>query len=256
MTAAAMLATAFATALRRLHFVLLDTVWKAAWLALVAAMHLLSGFILWNFGGSLFWTLVGLETLSVLLWIVMESFFRAALLTRSGGGFFRRALCAFPRFFAASLCASILAVGSTAMVGLLTAGVFLVTPFGEWKEMWSETWGGIAGGMAVLAAVLFAVTCLATLARANASGILTDHLPRFLGVVGLLSLLELLIGLTVAIPVMVAIAGLERISDLGPLLASAGLSLIFLTVVRSYLTIVRYAAVDIMTASTRALDVT
>lgn len=266
------LAAGFSVATRRVHLVLLDSAAKLLWLAasavfLVLAMNWAlsrivvgaeamaafeSGVPILAFGamlgllvahqsllvGSLFAALV----LSALLWIVMEAFIRAGILPVTGRSFLRDAVTHFPRYLITGAIRRLVLLSASVLVGLVSLGPLLTSPIGQWNQAWPELRVPVLGaGILVLLAVFLLI--IDTIVRSDAWNAVAGDLPKVASVIGALAFFEFALIAAAAIILAVAldVAGPGR-----PILLGTGITVAGLSVVHSYLLLVRYSAVGIM----------
>ncbi len=266
------LAAGFSVATRRVHLVLLDSAAKLLWLAasavfLVLAMNWAlsrivvgaeamaafeSGVPILAFGamlgllvahqsllvGSLFAALV----LSALLWIVMEAFIRAGILPVTGRSFLRDAVTHFPRYLITGAIRRLVLLSASVLVGLVSLGPLLTSPIGQWNQAWPELRLPVLGaGILVLLAVFLLI--IDTIVRSDAWNAVAGDLPKVASVIGALAFFEFALIAAAAIILAVAldVAGPGR-----PILLGTGITVAGLSVVHSYLLLVRYSAVGIM----------
>lgn len=266
------LAAGFSVATRRVLLVLLDSAAKLLWLAasavfLVLAMNWAlsrivvgaeamaafeSGVPILAFGamlgllvahqsllvGSLFAALV----LSALLWIVMEAFIRAGILPVTGRSFLRDAVTHFPRYLITGAIRRLVLLSASVLVGLVSLGPLLTSPIGQWNQAWPELRLPVLGaGILVLLAVFLLI--IDTIVRSDAWNAVAGDLPKVASVIGALAFFEFALIAAAAIILAVAldVAGPGR-----PILLGTGITVAGLSVVHSYLLLVRYSAVGIM----------
>jgi hypothetical protein len=248
------LRSGFSLANQRLRMLVLDLLWKiahgisvfvliaaaAAWLIQNLAQYkwegpeltpsnpILLGMALaevWKtYSGTLAWTVVGVAAGTIILWIVLEALFRGGI----------------QRFwkYAATRVAFLSVVVSAGMVLMaLTAREGLQT--------------GIASAI-ILLAIWWIASTAETLVRRDAMDLLAMDLPGVSGAMASLLGFQLLFS-TAAIAVLgLSIRLIFRASSPLPFLAAACLMLatvVFWTIVHSYLVVVRYSTIDIMRAN-------
>ena len=244
----AVLRQGFAAAHKRLDLVLLDIVWKVIWLLATAAAVF---FVAAWFGSDLralawedtgvpainawiattvfreFWTahragmlaaLSALLLLSFSGWLFLEAFFRSRILDRQNTQVF---------FASGAAKAVILAVLAIVLIPV-------------WR-----------GGAATVAIVIFVssaffLTVLDTLVRAGAVELLGTDLIRVTGLLGILMSFEMLIGGSFVVILIAGFLNVARPADALTMLGMAAVAIVFLTLLHSYLLLVRFSAVDIM----------
>ncbi len=318
----------FALANRRLGRVLLDTVWKAIWLAVTAGLFVLliswygsrlqtiawedtgvpavnavlAATLLREFWdankGQLYWGLGVVIVASGLAWFFLEAFFRSRYVVagfkvspplrggvdarskkwseatalradgvapfierhhsvraasegddfsdgaatrpqRGGEGSFRVFLAsAALRFFVLAASAFVLA--------LISAGPFLTAPFAEWPGRWLDTRGAVVAALVAFLSLAFLVTLLDTLVRGDAIDLLGKDLIRVSLMLGILMLFEAMAAASVAAAVLAGFLNVGRMGEAIAMLGAAGVGVVFLSLLHSYLLLVRFSAVDIM----------
>jgi hypothetical protein len=179
---------------------------------------------------------------SVLVWLVMESWFRSRLLPDG-----RSASRSRFRIFLATGVTRILVMltGLLMMLGV-TLWPFLTVPVGLWSDVWSETRGVTIVGVVVLAALLFAVTLADTLVRANAVPLFGRHMLEVTGIVGTLMFIDACLSLCALIVTVGVMLQTSNAVEFAAAVAAAGVAAFLLTAMRSYLLLVRFFAIDIM----------
>ncbi len=250
---------------RRLGFVFLDLLWKAIWFGLTAAGLILLAVwfgsrtqsVAWPDTGNRsvntavavallrqFWSIYLAQFLgavatvlfaSLIIWFVLEAAFRARLIPGRFSIFlisnFLKCLCLM------SAALAFLAVGF---------GRYLVTPFAEWDQLWPDTPGVAVIFVVTLAALGFLLTIIETVVRGNAVDLLATDLFRVAGLIGILLLFEAAVSGSCAVIVGMGFLNISGWRDALLMLGTAAAMIVFMTVVHSYLLLVRFSAVDIM----------
>jgi hypothetical protein len=268
------LAAGFRLATRRVHLVLLDSAAKLLWLAASAVFLALamnwalsriivgaeamaafeSGIPILAFGamlgllvahqrllaGSLFAAFV----LSALLWIVMEAFIRSGILpVTRGRSFLRDAVTHFPCYLITGAVRRLVLLSASVLVGLVSLGPLLTSPIGQWSEAWPELRLPVLAGAGILVLLAIFLLIIDTIVRSDAWNAVAEDLPKVISVIGALAFFEL--ALIAAVPIILTVvfdvAGPGR-----PILLGTGITVAGLSVVHSYLLLVRYSAVGIM----------
>jgi hypothetical protein len=245
----------FARAHQRLGLVFLDIVWKAIWLVCsVAAVFLV---IAW-FGSQLhgiawedtgiravnalvtgillreFWaanglaitlTLASVVALSIATWFLLEAFVRYRIF-RVVAGFSPRP-SVLPYLISRVVKTTVLFV-----CALILAAIYL-------------------NGAPVLALILFlslafCLTLLETLIRADAVELLGTDLIRVTGLLVILMSFEMTIAAAFGVMLVAGFLNVARLMDAGVMLGLTGVCIVFLSMLHSYLLLVRFSAVDIM----------
>jgi hypothetical protein len=239
---------AFTRARQRAGLIFLDILWKAIWLiATTAALLLIAAWFasdlraiawadtgvpalnvwmaatalreLWEaIRGEVFWTVSGVLLLSALGWLSLEAFARSRIIDRSK-----------TKLFFASAAAK--------AVSLLAGAVILVPV--------------CIAGAAVLATILFlalafSLTLLDTLIRGDAVELLGTDLIRVTGLILVLMSFETMVGASFAVILIAGFLRVARLADAIVMLGAAGACIVILNLLHSYLLLVRFSAVDIM----------
>jgi hypothetical protein len=243
----------FARAHQRLGLVLVDIVWKAIWLVctvaavfLVAAwfgsqLHgiawedtgvralnaLVTGIVLREFwaanGLKITLTLVSVVVLSISAWLFLEALVRYRMFHDVRPGF----RTAMPYLVSRIVKTTVLAASA-----LILAVVYL-------------------NGAPILALILFlslafCLTLFETLIRADAVELLGTDLIRVTGLIGILMSFEMMIAGGFGVMMVAGFLNVARLMDAVVMLGMTGISIVFLSMLHSYLLLVRFSAVDIM----------
>ena len=261
----AVLREGFRLALRRLPLVLGDLLWKVIWFVLTAAGLLLV--VAW-FGGELrslgwndtenhaanvavafavlreFWAayhsqifaaVAAVLFLSVAAWFLLEAAFWSRIVPGR-----------FNTFLIARVLKFLFLTGATFVLASISFSGYLTAPPSDWRQLWPETRGAVLIVVVAIGALGFLLTVIETLIRGDAIDLLGTDLFRVTGLIGILLLFEtMIIGSCAA---MLA-AGFLSIGGLGGALMMGGtavVAIIFVSVVHSYLLLVRFSAIGIM----------
>ena len=129
---------------------------------------------------------------------------------------------------------------------LIVFGQYLRTPVHEWPALWSDSSGvALIAGMLVVA-IWFVLTVFETILRINALDVLGRDLFTVTGVIGTLILFEgLLIGSGVRVGI-IALSLVSGITGAGLLLIAVVAAIVLLSIVHSYLLVVRYCAIAVL----------
>jgi hypothetical protein len=100
--------------------------------------------------------------------------------------------------------------------------------------------------LVTVAALAFLLTVFDTLIRSDAIELLGTDLIRVTGLVGILVLTETMISGSCAVVLGVGILNIAGGREGLVMLGAAALAMVFMTVLHSYLLLVRFSAVDIM----------
>ena len=272
-TASDYLAAAFGAAFRRVHLLLLDMVAKGVWIVGSGVVLWASG--LWFFWNvrltdselaavesgfpplvslALFeavvdhlpllgWSIVAGATACLLLWTAIEAFVRGGILPVTGNTLLGDALEHFPLYLATGILRRLILLLTAISIGVIVLGPLLTSPVAEWSSVWpSVQWPVVAGAIPIAFMALF-LAILDTLTRCRALQLLGPSLPSVLLIVLFPIVLEASIW-SLAIAVF-AIAITSTVAP-GAVLALAGIFVAGMSVVHSYLLLVRYQAVGLM----------
>lgn len=240
----------FALANRRLRLVLLDTVWKAVWLVLTAGLlaavfvwfssqlqsiawqdtgvpalnGLLAARLLQDFWDAnkreILWAVTAVLSVAVLLWFLLEGYFRSRILDGPNG---------MRLYVASGFAKATILAGTIVILGLL-----------------ADSRGAAIAGLAAFVSLAFLLTLLDTLIRSDAIDLLGTDLIRVSLMLGILMSFELMIAGSIAIAVIAGFLNVGRMIEAVAMLGVAGVALVFLSVFHSYLLLVRFSAISIM----------
>ena len=265
------LSAGFSAANRRLGGVFLDLVWKIAWAAVIAAaLFLIASWMsaqlgsiqmngsgiplqnsvaiailtreLWNrYAASLFWLGVLLVGVSKITWILLEAYFRAGILCVDGS-FFQKASRHFRLFIASSVMKTTFSAIAGALLLVIVFGRYLSTPVAEWSTMWPETRPTFYVALVIWIAIWFALTLFETLIRSSSLDLFGTDLFTVVGLVGTLVTFEAML-IAAAVLGVIVVASLAT-GPVGVLItsAAAGLAMLGLTILHSYLLLVRFSS--------------
>ena len=267
------LAEGFRLATRRVHLVLLDSAAKLLWLAASAVILALatnwalsritvgaeamaafdSGVPILAFGAMLsllvahqsllVGSLFAAFALSALLWVVMEAFIRAGILPVTGRSFLRDAVTHFPRYLITGTVRRVVLLSASVLVGLVSLGPLLTSPIGQWSQAWPELRYPVLAGVGILTLLAIFLLIIDTIVRGDAWNAVAEDLPKVAGVIGALAFFEIAL---IASASMILAVALDVAGPGGPVLLGTGITVSGLSVVHSYLLLVRYSAVGIM----------
>lgn len=240
--------------------VLFDVLWKAVWLVLtMAALFLVAAWISTDLRG-IAWEDTGVRALNGLIAVALmrdfwnlnrEGILLAAtilLVVSLCGWFFLEALFRTQFVGAGFMPAGIkigaaggfrfLLLSNLAKSLILVAAGFLLIPV---------AFAGAAtiAGLTFLA-LGFLLTLLDTVIRANAVDLLGTDLFRVAGLLGILMLFELMIGASVVILLFTGLLRIGRPMDVVAMLVAAGVVVVLLNLLHSYLLLVRFSTIAIM----------
>jgi hypothetical protein len=270
------LSAGFAQTHRRLRCVFLDLLWKVVWMAFTGAAVL--GVFAWvtsilrsvpiqrrvpslaepllgaalarqlweAYATKFFWILALLLFFAIALWTLLEAYFRAGLLPPSRESFMRSAANHF-RIFLASSIAKALSLSATVLsLSVIILGRYGATPLMEWGDLWKETRGPLIVAVTIAASIWFALSVFETAIRCNALELLGTNFFQVVGLIGTLVAFEALIIGAFAIGVTTLLLTISGSTELLLALGVSTISFVFLTVLHSYLLVVRFRAVGIM----------
>jgi hypothetical protein len=251
---------------RSFTLVFMDAVWKVVWLACTAGAFSVtgmwvisrlravewpaqglsgtSGLVLatllrdiWNaYAPQFFSLLVAAGGFSLLLWIVLEAYVRARLLATS----------TFRIFLLSGLATRLILTGAVLTCATIIFGHFASAPIGAWPVLWNEARPAFFAAALALTGLFLLLKIFETAVRSDAVELLGQHLFGFAGLVGTLIMFEGLINVSAG--VVIASAALLTGSPAQAVLAAAlGTILIAgLSLLNSYLLLVRFSAIGIM----------
>lgn len=256
----------FAIAHRSPGLVFLDALWKAVWLAatvaFVAAIGVWFGFQLrtiewqapnllgatplilagllreiWSaYVGRLFGLFTAAAAASMALWILLEAYVRSRVMGKSQYSVFLLSGIATRFVMAAALVTS----------GLIVFNRYLSAPVSEWPGLWPDTRSAFFVSVAALAALGFLLKLFEIAVRSDSVELLGRNLFQFAGLVGALMIFEGLIDAAVLVLLVsgaLVVAGPEQVLVLAAL---GAMSLLLVSLLNSYLLLVRFSAVGIM----------
>ncbi len=141
-------------------------------------------------------------------------------------------------------CLVVTAAGSA--LATICFGRYFVTPVGEWRQLWPDTRGAALVALVTVAALTFLLTIFDTLIRSDAIELLGTDLIRVTGLVGILVLTETMISGSCAVIVTVGILNIAGWREALAMMGAAAVAMVLMTVLHSYLLLVRFSAVAIM----------
>ena len=266
MNLADILRGSFALAHQRAGLILLDIVWKAVWGVLAVATLFLA--ILWFSSGlqAIEWEDTGLSALNGLiatallqefwnakrieliatifaalslagaLWVFLEAFFRRMIVS---------AVCGRPKSTDLSIGLrtpaypfNVFLASSVSKNIVLCAGVALVAAL---------AWLGAATvGIVTLCAAIFLLTLFDTLIRADAVDLMGTDLIRVAGLLGILMSFESMVAASFVTILFAAFLNTAGQAEALVVLMAAAVAAVLLTLLHSYLLLVRFSAITIM----------
>ena len=240
----------FALAHQRVGLVLLDILWKGIWIVItIGALSLAASWItsdllaiswedaqvgavngliaaallrkFWSANHTVILSILGLAmVLSIVTWLLLEAVFRRKFVVGTTGTF------------------RILLLSSAAKYAILIATSLLLIP--------AAFAGAATIAIVAFVALGFLLTLLDTLIRADATDLLGTDLFRVAGVLGILMSFE---GMVAGSLVALLVAGFSNVAssvDAIAMLGAALVAVLFLSLLHSYLLLVRFSAIAIM----------
>ena len=263
----------FALATRRLHLVLSDMLAKLVWMAATAIVFWSAGIwfaaqalleesdvlafqsgrpmlagaaflhVLVANAQTLFGSFIVAGTISFGIWVLIESFVRGGLLLLTEESFIHDAVDHFGRFFSTGLARRTILLMATTLIVFIAFGPLLAIPMTEWPGTWIDVrWPAVAG-LSMLGLLAFSLMILETLMRGDAVDALGQDLSGVVGVFGTLAMIEaafVVVAATVAAWILEVVESTEVTAVVGVFLIG------LLSAAHSYLLLVRYSAVGIM----------
>jgi hypothetical protein len=261
----------FARAHRSFGLIFLDIFGKAVWLAVtMAAIALVAGWFasqlrsiewqapnlpggnalmlaglmreIWNtYAARLFWLFVLAGAFSLVVWILLEAYVRSRLVGKLGD-----AARTFPIFLLSGVATRLVMIGAIMTIGSIIFSRYFSSPVAEWPALWSETQGPVFAGLVAVCALGFVLKIFETAVRSDAVELFGRNLLEFAGIVGTLMLFEGLVDAAFVVVVFVATLMAASSTDVIAAGALAAISIVIVSILNSYLLLVRYSAIDIM----------
>ena len=243
----------FALANRQVGLIFLDLLWKGIWVVgTVAALFLAASWVTydlraieWNTGsrvangliaitllrefwnahrGELLLLISGVIAVSILAWFILEASFRGRVVG-----------CGVPAP-KASFRILLLSNAAKSTVLLVSSLVFIGLAFA----------GAVAIAIVSFVALAFLLTLIDTLIRADAVDLLGTDLLRVAGLLGILMSFEAMLTASALALLVAGFANVAGATSAIAMLGAAIVALLFLSVLHSYLLLVRFSAVAIM----------
>jgi len=152
----------------------------------------------------------------------------------------------FGTFFFSNVLKCLFLTNAAFAFGAICFSRYIVTPFAEWNQMWPDTRGAAFIVVLTLAALGFLLTTIETLVRSDAIELLGKDLFRVAGLIGILLLFETMIDGSCAVMVGVGFLSVSGWRDALLMLGTAAVGIAFMTILHSYMLVVRFSAVVIM----------
>ena len=259
----------FALANHRFLLIFVDMFWKTVWLAVTLAMVFLAATwfgsslqsIAWEsvpaldtlIAGSLLRQLwntyavrvalasAGIALASAVIWLFLEAYFRSRMLSPgdSRTGSFN--------LFLVSNVLKLAALGSAAMFfGAIVFARFFSAPIAEWPLVWAETRGAALISILILTFLTYFLVTIDTLVRSDAIELLGADLLGVSGVIGILFVFEAFILSAAGVSLLAGFLNISRFSELLGALVFVAVAIAFLSILHSYLLVVRFSAVGLM----------
>ncbi len=256
----------FALVNRSPGLVFLDSLWKAVWLAatmaFVAAIGVWFGFQLrtiewqapnlpgasplilagllreiWSaYAGRLFGLFTAAAAASMALWILLEAYVRSRVMGKSQYSVFLLSGIATRFVMAAALVTS----------GLIVFNRYLSAPVSEWPGLWADTRGAFFVSVVLLAALGFLLKLFETAVRSDSVELLGGNLFQFAGLLGTLMVFEWLVDVAVVVLTLSAAFVVASPEQMIAVAVLGTISIVVLSLLNSYLLLVRFSAVGIM----------
>jgi hypothetical protein len=259
----AVLRQGFRVTHRHLSSVLLDVLWKLAWLILTLTGLFLV--VVWfgsefqsiewvNAGNRAIDTAKALEllrelwiakrsaildalgmvlVLSTIVWFVLEAAIRSKL---GNASFFT---------FLLSNILKCLFIGAAALIlAAICFGRFFSTPIWEWRQLWVDTRGPVIIAVLTIGLLGFLLTIFDTLVRTDAVELLGTDLFRVAGLIGILLLFETMISAACAVMLGTGLLNVTGLNNVLTMLGAIAIGIGLLNVLHSYLLLVRYSAIS------------
>ena len=272
----AVLGQGFAGANRRLDAVLLDLFWKFIWLLIVATI--VTGFGIWLYAGlgtievsvpaerlknpvalmliaRQLWTQYSVQfvgfvasflIVSAVTWVVLEAYFRSGALADENVPFFENTSRHFRHFIATAVLKQLCLIGLFTLMAAIVLGPLWTAPLGEWRQLWSECVSPLLLAAAVAGILWFVLTVFETVLRLDALETFGRELFTTVGLIGVLVLFEAMMAGSVIGVGIIAMSFVSDTAGLWLLLSGVILAAIVLTVLHSYLIVVRYSAMTLL----------
>jgi hypothetical protein len=132
---------------------------------------------------------------------------------------------------------------------LIVFGRYLSRPVSDWKVMWPETRPPFLAALIIWASIWFAMTLLETLIRSGSLEVLGTDLFTVVGLMATLLTFEGIMAGAVIIGVIVVASIATGPAGALLALAAAGLGVLGLTVLHSYLLLVRFSSLAALESS-------
>jgi hypothetical protein len=172
------------------------------------------------------------SSFSIITWVLAEAFMRRIVVRRvhtaAGEGDARAGSYPIAVFLASSVFRSaVLTLSVVVLLLVFEAGaqvIAIVSLFG----------------------LAFAITLVDSLVRADAVELLGTDLFRAGGLVGILMIVELMIGASIVVPLLAGFLNIARLRDAAVIGGGAAAAAVLLSLLHSYLLVVRFSAIAIM----------
>jgi hypothetical protein len=240
----------FALAHQRVGLVLLDILWKGIWIVItIGALSLAASWItsdllaiswedaqvgavngliaaallrkFWSANHTVILSILGLVmVLSIVTWLLLEAVFRRKFVVGTTGTF------------------HILLLSSAAKYAILIATSLLLIP--------AAFAGAATIAIVAFVALGFLLTLLDTLIRADATDLLGTDLFRVAGVLGILMSFEGMVAGSLGALLVAGFSNVASSVDAIAMLGAALVAVLFLSLLHSYLLLVRFSAIAIM----------
>jgi hypothetical protein len=270
------LSDGFSLAHCRLGAIVLDLVWKLIWLVVMAAVFAVLGIWIYWEGGSIgiqapaealrnpvalmalareIWGRYSGLFVSILLvflitaalsWILLEAYFRSGILPDHHTSFFQSATRYFKRFIVSSALKQALMMVLSIPISVIVFGPYITAPPAEWRNLWLDSRGLLIVAGLISIALWLVVTIFETAIRADVLDLLRRDIFTVAGLIATLLIFE---GMIVASAVGLGIIMMSFVTDaagvLMVLMVAVG-TLIVLNILHSYLMVVRYSTLTVL----------
>ncbi|HKD38633.1 MAG TPA: hypothetical protein VKB78_17595, partial [Pirellulales bacterium] len=270
------LADGFSLAHRRLRPIVLDLVWKLIWLGVFGS--LMAGLSVWlywklrsieiqasaeavrnpvalmllarqlrdRYAEMFVWIFLVFLITAALSWILLEAYCRSGILPDSRASFFQSAARYFKRFIVSSALKQGLMIVLSIPISVIVFGPYITAPPAEWRNLWLDSRGLLVVAGLIGIALWLVVTIFETAIRADVLDLLRRDVFTVAGLIAILLIFE---GMIVASAVGLGAIMMSFVTDavgvLMVLMVAVG-TLIVLNILHSYLLVVRYSTLTVL----------
>jgi len=265
---------------QRIGAIVLDLVWKLIWLILAGSF--LGLVLLWvysqlgsieiyapvqafrnpialailgrqlwaRYAATVYWMAGTAVIVLFLAWVCLESYFRAGTMLSIDTPFFAGASRNFKVFLASSLLKQSVIAAFSLLMGVIVFEDYLKTPVVEWRSFWPESRAAVLVAVVLVAVSWFVLTIFETAIRADALELVGTDLFAVVGLIGTLVCFEGTIICSAAGMLIILMSLVSGLRGFLLLLATAFAAAAFLTILHSYLIVVRYCALHVLRRTT------